>query len=254
MKKIIVSTLLVLLMATVAQAQYTSSGRIEFTRMVNMHLTMKLEYADQFDGGRFSMDDMLKMIPKNVTKLYLMTFNKNSSVYRYDKDGPEKMPRFGGSDPASENIVVKDFEKNTYTAQKEIFDNLFMVQDSLPQFQWKIEDELRQIAGYTCRKATTMINDSVVVVAFYTDQIMLSSGPESFGGLPGMILGLAVPRLYSTWFATKVEIDTYDPKVEKAMTEKKAKKVTIKGLQEALESSLSDWGKFGTQMLYRANI
>jgi GLPGLI family protein len=30
--------------------------------------------------------------------------------------------------------------------------------------------------------------DSVFIVAFYTDQIVTSGGPESFNELPGMIL------------------------------------------------------------------
>lgn len=130
----------------------------------------------------------------------------------------------------------------------------FSVSDSIPDFQWKIHDEIRQIAGYNCRKATTVINDSVIVIAFYSDEIMVSSGPESFGGLPGMILGLAVPRLYSSWFATKVELVEYDPSLEKPISEKKVKKVSRAGLLEALQPSLSDWGKFGTQVLYKANL
>jgi GLPGLI family protein len=65
--------------------------------------------------------------------------------------------------------------------------------------------DVRQIAGYECRKAIAIINDTVSVVAFYTDEILLKGGPEGFTGLPGMILGLAIPRYNTTLFATKVE-------------------------------------------------
>ena len=34
--------------------------------------------------------------------------------------------------------------------------------------------------------------DTVYVVAFYTEDIPVSGGPEMFGGLPGMILELTV--------------------------------------------------------------
>jgi GLPGLI family protein len=74
------------------------------------------------------------------------------------------------------------------------------------KIDWKITNEPRTIAGFECRKAVARIFDSVVVIAFYTDEIMPSSGPESFGGLPGMILGLAIPRLHTTWYATKLEL------------------------------------------------
>jgi GLPGLI family protein len=43
--------------------------------------------------------------------------------------------------------------------------------------------------------------DSVYVTAFVTDQILVSDGPESFTGLPGMVMGLAIPRLFTNWMA-----------------------------------------------------
>lgn len=57
-----------------------------------------------------------------------------------------------------------------------------------------------------------MIKDSIYVVAFYTDEIAVSGGPESFSGLPGMILGVALPHDHINWFATKVTDVEVDPK------------------------------------------
>ena len=87
----------------------------------------------------------------------------------------------------------------------------FLLEDSIPALEWKLLPETREIAGFECRKALTRINDTVYVVAFYTDKILLKGGPEGFNGLPGMILGLAIPRFLTTWFASKVEIDAFDP-------------------------------------------
>ncbi|MGL1507608.1 GLPGLI family protein, partial [Vibrio parahaemolyticus] len=72
---------------------------------------------------------------------------------------------------------------------REVYERTYLVQDSVRQLDWRITDETRDIAGFECRKAVTKICDSVYIVAFYTDQIPVSAGPESFGGLPGMILG-----------------------------------------------------------------
>ncbi len=63
----------------------------------------------------------------------------------------------------------------------------------------------REIAGYTCRRANALVMDSIYVVAFYTEVIPVSSGPEIFSGLPGMILGVALPHENVTWFATSVK-------------------------------------------------
>ena len=95
--------------------------------------------------------------------------------------------------------------------------------------------------------------DSVFVVAFYTDQIMVSGGPESFGGLQGMILGLAIPRLHTTWFATKVEnLSAKDEQQIIAPT--KGKKITKDDLKEQLNKSLKDWGKEGKRNIWQINI
>jgi GLPGLI family protein len=41
--------------------------------------------------------------------------------------------------------------------------------------------------------------DSVYIVAFYAEDIHVSSGPESFTGPPGMILKLSLPHEHVIW-------------------------------------------------------
>lgn len=253
MKKIFI--ILFTLSTLISQAQIIESGTIVYKKTVNAHLNMKIEFADQFGtNSGFTMEDMLKMIPKNVTQDCIMTFNTEKSMYRFDKAGPEKMPSWGGKDPASENIVYKNFVEKKYSAQKDILEASYIINDSLSNFVWKISDEIRVIAGFTCRKATTKINDSIVVVAFYTDEIAVSSGPESFGGLPGMILGLAIPRLYTTWFATEFRYGSYDNSLEKSFNQKRTKNVKYADMYKELESSLKEWGKFGEGIIIKSII
>jgi len=114
--------------------------------------------------------------------------------------------------------------------------------------EWKIEDEVRMIANFKCRKAVGKICDSVYVVAFYTDDIVVSGGPEMFSGLPGMILEIAIPRLYTTWVASKVEL--YTPKTEDLKIPDKGKKATQKEMYESLMSSISKWGKWAQRSLW----
>ena len=59
-------------------------------------------------------------------------------------------------------------------------------------------------------------------------------GPELFTGLPGMILGLAIPRYYTTWFATKVELADIDETKIVPPAEKIAKLYTKKELAEMI--------------------
>jgi GLPGLI family protein len=125
-----------------------------------------------------------------------------------------------------------------------VFEKTYLGADSLSKYTWKIAAETRDIAGFECRKATTKIADSVVVVAFYTDQIPVSTGPGNFNGLPGMILGIAVPRLAYTLFATKLELTTTQLNGAGGATTSK-KSVPRSAISTDLEKSVKDWGKEG---------
>jgi GLPGLI family protein len=69
-----------------------------------------------------------------------------------------------------------------------------------------------------------------------------------FGGLPGMILELAIPRLHTTWVATKVELIT--PKDEDFAITDKGKKVNEQQLFEAIQDGIKDWGKWATRYVW----
>lgn len=252
MTRPIITCLIALFSSLTNFAQYLTQGNIAFTRSTNAKLNFQLEADDEFKNSTY-YKEILKKMPKNITDHFMMSFNESRSVYFFEKEGTEKSPfQWGGKDPASENIVIKDLVKKTFTAQKEIYDDTYIISDTIREFQWKIHDEVRDIAGYPCRKATTMINDSVVVVAYYTERIMVSSGPESFGGLPGMILGLAIPRLYTSWFATKVESVELPDEANKKF--KKGKAVNYDKLYADLQKRLKDWGNYGSAILWKVNL
>jgi GLPGLI family protein len=89
--------------------------------------------------------------------------------------------------------------------------------------------------------------DSIYVVAFYTDEILTTGGPESFSGLPGMILGVSLPHQHISWFATKVEaIPIAETQVAAPV---KGKKVDNATLKSTIRSSLKNWGKTGQQYM-----
>ena len=123
-----------------------------------------------------------------------------------------------------------------------------MVEDSARKIDWVVKDEIRTIADFKCHKAVGKICDSVYVVAFYTEDIVVSGGPEMFGGLPGMIMELAIPRLHTTWTADKVEL--VPPKETDFMMPDKGKKVTEKELYETVKTSFKDWGKMAPRNIW----
>ena len=206
----------------------------------------KLNLYSQFNDDDSWSAEFKKNIPQFKTTYFDLFFTENKTFYKPGRENTDNNRLW--EQPAENNIVYTDLEKRSAVSQKNVFEKTFLIQYSTRTIQWKITDEKRTIAGFECRKAVTKICDSVYVVAFYTDQIAVSSGPESFGGLPGLILGLAVPRLYTTWFATKLEL--VEPTATQLNPTQKGKKVNWNQLYAELNQGLKRWGKEAEKRLW----
>jgi len=178
-------------------------------------------------------------------------FDGKRAIYKPGRESNDKPVNWFRS-PAGDNEVYSDFATKKYIARKSVFESTFLIEDSLRKARWKITNDFREIAGFNCRRATTIIMDSVFVVAFYTDEIMIPGGPESFNGLPGMILGLVINRLHTTWYATKVEVNLVNPK--NIVPPSKGKKTTNVELKETLNQSLSHWGTYAARFIWAIMI
>ena len=88
-------------------------------------------------------------------------------------------------------------------------------------------------------KHVAHIFDSVYVFAFYTDEILISGGPCSINGLPGMILGVTIPRLYTSWIATKVMVTGVNESEIKPIHAKK--NITLENLRSTVIDHTRDW-------------
>lgn len=243
MKYIIFIVLLVFETGASAQSTFIYSGRIQYERKVNQHLNL--------DDDSEWMLEMKKQIPKFVTDVFELDFSSDVSVYKLARENQDNKYMWGGK-PSSTDIVIQNHTSRQLFIQRDVFEQTYLLQDSLRNFQWRITEEKREIAGFDCRKAVTRICDSVYVVAFYTDQIPVSSGPESFGNLPGMILGLAAPRLSITWFAIRVELTT--PTAQKLQPTLKGKKTNWVKYNADLQKAMKDWGKEGITNLWKFSL
>ena len=224
--------------AGAAQCQFVQQGKITYERRVNQWANVQGSFADDFK----------KAMPEYRSDLFVLTFDENKSLY---KAGSEIKKNFFNA-PGNENIVYTDFNKDQFVASKSIFEKTFLIKDSLKKITWKIKDDFREIAGYNCRRATTILFDSVFVVAFYTDAITLPGGPEGFNGLPGTILGLVINRLHTTWYATKVEPATVEER--KITPPVKGTSITQEELIQQLEKSMSSWGEMGQRIKWAVLI
>lgn len=212
-----------------AQPRFIAEGTIEYERKVNIWAGLKGNLSEQ----------LKKSTAQYQTDYFNLSFSNNSTLYRPGKVSANKVAFFGAM-PANDNIVFSDFKTNTFIAQKNIYEKTYLIEDSLRTATWKIKDDFRTIAGFTCRRATTIIMDSVFVVAFYTDEILVTGGPESIQGLPGMILGLVINRLHTTWYATKVSVAPIASGV--LIPPAKGTKTTHEGMKKSVLPAISNWG------------
>lgn len=210
--------------------QFVDKGMIEYEVKTSIKKTM---------GTGMWAEMMKENMPDFKTGYYRLNFSNNKSVYKFHHwEESMKMPEFLRKSD-EENIWFVDHGSNRIMMQKNVFGSNFYVDDSLLKIEWHLSNENRIIAGYNCRKAVGKIMDSVYVFAFYSDEITIPGGPCSISGLPGTILGLTIPRMYTSWIATKIEIEKAD---EAAIVPVKSKKFfTTKGLQANLKERTKEW-------------
>ena len=195
--------------------------------------TSTSDFKTRIEGNKDMTPDMQKMIEERMKKMFektfILNFDKSASIYKEEEklDAPGQgggmrmmMSMTGGG-----GTYYKNVKEKSYTVDKEFMGKEFLVKDSLPNLQWKMEGETRVIGGYNCFKATavrpasktdfrnirpkkedavttkpadaakkTSILDELdmpkkmVITAWYTPEIPVSQGPENYWGLPGLIL------------------------------------------------------------------
>ncbi|WP_316842767.1 GLPGLI family protein [Pedobacter gandavensis] len=257
MKKTLI-TLTILLGYTGIYAQnvrFTTDGVVEFERKVNMYATLKKRINKDNEAYlQVAYDTYKKNQPQFKIMKSTLTFSNDKSLFSPLPDTQKDAGGFWGGDPNStqNNTIFNDYATSSFITQKKVFEETFLVKDSLRKINWKLTSETREIAGYECRRANAVIMDSIYVVAFYTDKIPVSGGPESFNGLPGMILGVALPHENITWFATSVKDRPVTAAELKAPV--KGKAVNTKGLNDTLTGVLKDWGTYAQTILKALTI
>ena len=194
-------------------------AKITFERKTNLYK----KYKDENTRRWIKEEDKIKI---DYFELFI---NDTSSVFKPQ----ESELRENVSWATSKNTVFQNFNSNKLYVIKTMWGEELHLTDTLLKRHWKITESSRKIAGYNCRKAIWQVNDSVRIYAWFSYDIVPSTGPESFNGLPGTILGLATEDGGVIYFAKKVEI--VNPAPSTFLLPKKKKIFTIPELKADLE-------------------
>lgn len=230
-------------------ARFATEGIIEFEKSVNMHAQIK-KYINKDNEAYYipAFEQYKKTKPQFKILKSTLTFSKDKTLFNPAPADASDRSWFSDIPATTQNnIIYTDLSTNTSIVQKTVFEETFLVRDNTRKINWKITSETRDIAGYSCRRANGIIMDSIYVVAFYTDEIPVSGGPESFTGLPGMILGVALPHENMSWFAKLVTDKSLPPGA--IVAPKKGKTTDTKGLMETLMKVMKNWGSYAQHSL-----
>lgn len=63
----------------------------------------------------------------------------------------------------------------------------YLREEPIPELHWRLSEERKSVAGYSCRCATTDFRGRKWI-AWFTEEIPTMSGPWKLAGLPGLIL------------------------------------------------------------------
>jgi GLPGLI family protein len=230
MKKSIFLITLGLASTFIHAQQFLNTGSIEYEVKVNVH--RQNEGNEWFERFKDRIDQF-------STNYYNLEFGDNKALYKFSRKGSNKRTFSFGNDE-DENVWFSDYKNNTFTKLLSL-DGYTLISGDLKNISWKIHPEdQRVIAGFNCRLAQTILFDSVYVFAYYTDEVNISGGPMGLHGLPGMIMGVTIPRLYASWIATGIKAAPPDLNALKSPT--KGKKKTIAEIQKAVRDLAKSWG------------
>ena len=226
MKQIIFSISALLLLLS-AQAQEFQGMAVYETKTNTADVKSKLEGNKDIapDMQKMIEERMKQMFEKTNILTFDKNASIYKEEEKLDAPGQNIGLKMMSSMMGGGGTYYKNVKEKTYTVDKEFMGKEFLVKDSLPQLKWKMETETKQIGGYNCFKATAVraastsdfrnfrlkkdakkepkpaekdqktnlmdeidIPKEILITAWYTPEIPVNQGPESYWGLPGLIL------------------------------------------------------------------
>ena len=156
---------------------------------VAQNSTIKVEY-----------DEIVSFIPQIVNNdkgvLYV---SQNESYYNTTFDNTKSIEKIDNESivvPALDTEYFSEIyiDKKAKTLSENLFERIvikkyYSVTEQVPNMKWKLINEKKKINNLLCKKAQ-MTFPGRTYVAWYTEEIPISSGPWKFNGLPGLILSI----------------------------------------------------------------
>ncbi|PQJ15738.1 GLPGLI family protein [Aureicoccus marinus] len=103
---------------------------------------------------------IMKRMKEFSEKTFDLDFDRTGSVYqeqaKLETPGAAAGGGFRMAFAGSYGIYYKNVQEKAFKNQTELFGKIFLVSDSLNQWEWKMGTETKKIGNYTCYKATAI--------------------------------------------------------------------------------------------------
>jgi GLPGLI family protein len=211
-------------------AQKSFQGKATYMSKTTMDMSRFEKMTEQQKKQR------MQRMKSFLEKTYTLTFNKTASSFKEEV----KLEAPGASGPSwgrsnGQGSIYKNTKDKKMIEDVEQFSKRFLVVEEMEQAQWEMGVETKKIGQYTCYKATLVKEDTnidwgsifsrntkkkdstntkdaelakkmMLITAWYTPQSPVSTGPDTYYGLPGLILEINAGR--TTMLCTEVAISS----------------------------------------------
>ncbi|NNE14782.1 MAG: GLPGLI family protein [Saprospiraceae bacterium] len=204
------NSFIIILLLTVSYAfAQNQEGQITYEDKRNIHKTLPPE-----------MEALKDRIPEFRTSEKILYFNSEEAVYKGVVKEKKKDEEFRGerrrrgrwNRDNNASVYYTNFNDNQSVDSRDFFGKKFLIEGVRDSKKWKMTGDQKQVGDYICQKAT--FKDSLnSIVVWFTPMIPVSTGPDDFFGLPGVILHVDINDGERLITAQNVELKTFEESV-----------------------------------------
>lgn len=178
-----------------AAVLYSGISLAQTSGVVTYEQTMKLDNV-QLDN---LPAEFRAMIPKEHKEQKVLYFTAEKSLYENapapkKKAEDEELQNANGSgirmqmrQEVPDQKTFTDIKNKKTIQQKALMDRMFLITEETKPAKWKMTGNQKKVLDHAVMEAVT-ISDDDTVFAWFTTDIPVPVGPETFAGLPGLIL------------------------------------------------------------------
>src|SRR5690349_11052715 len=141
--------------ASFAQTHFFPTIKVEFEKTTYVRQLVKEQDAEWYERSK-------DRLPEKWINYFDFIGDTTQSLFKPGREVAIDQ-RAWYRPVADKNVVYSNFKTGQTVSQKPVFEETFLVEDSMAKIQWKITSDTRTIAGFDCRKAFGIINDSIGV-------------------------------------------------------------------------------------------